>query len=307
MYLAGAAKVNLMRSNSGNIVFHATLISGTVALLALLLLYPFLPGTYDPTAVPLSAMTQIFGLAGLLLVPIGAPWLIYEVWRRSKRNRRVLKSTKGYYFAITAMGAASIVVLALSLLVAFGFGFPLGIFSLALWVFALTRWIPRLKLLKTTAERNINPAPLYLVVLPLAVLLGQTLLAAPVPEFSRNRAIANGSELINEIERHRATYGSYPDSLSAVWKDYHPSVVGIDQYHYAKSGEAYSIFFEQPRFFFDNFGTREFVMYNKNDEHVMPSHVSWILLWSAEQLKTQQGWYTTRDTGTRHWKYFWFD
>lgn len=115
------------------------------------------------------------------------------------------------------------------------------------------------------------------------------------------------AELITEIETHQATHGSYPSSLLAAWKDYYPAVAGIEKFHYGPSDNAYSLFFEQPRLLLDNIGTREFVMYNKLDEHVMPSHDSWIVLWSPERLEAQQGWYAVHDTPHPHWKFFWFD
>lgn len=53
-------------------------------------------------------------------------------------------------------------------------------------------------------------------------------------------------------------------------------------------GEAYNLFFEQPRFLFD-FGIREIVMYNKLDEQIAFRHAAWILAGAPEELKTRQG------------------
>jgi hypothetical protein len=269
--------------------------------------YPFLPGKYDPLAVTLSTLAQLFGTAGLLLVPLGVLWLVFELRERIQRNRNLPHPIRGFYFAITALIAASIVAIAVSLLILFGIGVSFGLLALALWSYTVSRLIPRLKLLKTADAKNLNPTPLYLIVIPTVVLLFQITLAAPATQFSRNLAIRNSAELINDIERHHTAHGRYPSSLLAVWKDYHPSVVGIEQFHYALNGDAYNLFFEQPRFLFDNFGTREFVMYNALDEHVMPSHASWILIWSPAELAENQGWYAVHEASTSHWKYFWFD
>jgi hypothetical protein len=54
-------------------------------------------------------------------------------------------------------------------------------------------------------------------------------------------------------------------------------------------------------------GTEEFVVYNKQDEHIMLSHTSWILIFTPEQMQTTQGWYEVHDAPSPHWKYFWFD
>jgi len=133
------------------------------------------------------------------------------------------------------------------------------------------------------------------------------LLVVGIIQLCRNYAIANSAEIINDIEEYHAMHGRYPNSLQAVWKDYYPSVVGIEKFHYAPDGDAYNLFFEQPRFLFDNVGTREFVVYNKLDEHAMISHTAWILILTPEELETAQGWYAVHDAPSPHWKYFWFD
>ena len=92
----------------------------------------------------------------------------------------------------------------------------------------------------------------------------------------------------------------------ALHKDYKPSVVGIEQFHYAPNGQAYNLFFEQPTFATD-FGVREIVMYNRLDEHVMVSHAAWILAGAPEQLEARQGWHSSHDASSPHWKLFWFD
>jgi hypothetical protein len=286
---------------------HLAAISGIIILIVLCIYYPFLPGQYDPVALPLSTVAQLLSLFILLLVPIGLAWLIYELWQRSRRKRGL--STKGgaFYFALAALVVGSILVLLLSLLAFMAFSRVLGLLTLSLWSYGLSKWRPTMRRMKIGAAEPINPAPLYLILIPLLVLIAGLFLTAPATEFSRNRAIANSARLIDEIDRHHAEFGQYPDSLLAVWQDYHPFVVGIEKYHYEPKGAAYSVFFEQPAVLFSNFGTREFVMYNKLDEHVMSSHASWRLFWPPQQLAANQGWYEVHDVPSPHWKYFWFD
>lgn len=62
-----------------------------------------------------------------------------------------------------------------------------------------------------------------------------------------------------------------------IWPDYKPSVIRIAQFHYAPTASAYNIFFELPVFLVQAAGTREIVMYNPLDEHIMLSHASWNL------------------------------
>lgn len=285
---------------------HLARIAGITMLGVLCMVYPFLPGKYDALALPLSTIAQVFGAAGLLLVPIGALWLGYEARTRG-RNRVIATTGRGYHFALASVITASIAVLAATLVVSLGIGISLGVLVLTLWVYAVYRSIPRLRLLKRAEDTGINPTPFYLLFIPVALLLFQMTLAAPVTELSRNHAIMKSAELINAIEKHYAVHGRYPSSLRAVWPDYYPSVVGIEQFHYAPNGKAYNLFFEQPTFLFDNLGTREFVMYNKLNEHVMFSHAAWILTSTPEDLAARQGWYAVHDAPHRHWKYFWFD
>ena len=251
---------------------------------------PFLPGAYDGLAVILSRMSQILGVLGLLLVPIGALWLVF-------RN-------KGYYFAIAAV-AVSWIPVAVAALAAFSeSGLSLGLGFLALAAYGMSRVVPQLKHLKTVETRTINPVALYLVVVPSVVALTQFSLLGSAVEFSRRHAISQSAALINDIEQYHKATGRYPTSLLAVWPDYKPSVIGIERYHYEPSGDAYNLYFEQLS---DRFGTREFVMYNKRDEQLMVSHAADILWRRLDRLRGRGGYYDVREASSPHWKYFWFD
>ena len=285
---------------------HLVRMGGLVMLIVLCTFYPFLPGEYDGLAVPLSAMAQTFGVVGLLLVPVGVSWLAYELQKRARRKRNLPTKARGYYFALASVVVSSMVAVAVSLVAFVSVGPSFGSLTLALWCYIVSRLVPRLKLLKKAEAENFNPAPLYLVLIPGVVLIFQIMLAASATEFSRNRAIARSAELINDIEEHHAAHGRYPSSLLALHKDYHPSVVGIEQFHYAPRGEAYNLFFERPAFM-SEFGIREIVMYNKRDEHLMVSHAAWILAGAPEALEARQGWHSVHDSSSPHWKYFWFD
>jgi hypothetical protein len=249
----------------------------------------------------------LLGAAGLLLVPVGVLWLIAEMARRAQRNRTPPNPLRGYYFALASLTAASVLVIVISLLVLFGSSTSLGILTLVLWFYGVSRWMPKLRRLKMAETETINATPLYLTVIPLAVLLFEVVLAAPLTEFSRNHAIANSNELVSHIARYHAEYGRYPVSLAAMWKDYDPDVVGIEKFHYAPYGASYNLFFEQPRLLFDNIGTREWVVYNPNENHRMFSHTAWFLLLRPEELERSQGWYAVHDAKVPRWKYFWFD
>jgi hypothetical protein len=274
-------------------ILSACRIAGIIVLAIVCITYPFLPGAYDSLAMPLSTMAQAGGAVGLLLVPVGILWLF---------NRR-----REYACALAAIIVGVGVAAALSLVAFAAVGLSLGFLTLSLWACAAWKLIPRLTSLRNHPLGHSNSAPLYLTSIPTAVILAQAMLAAPLTEWSRNQAIANSREFISDIEEYRARYGRYPTSLLAQWNDYYPGVVGVEKYHYAPHGDTYNLFFEQPRFLFDNIGTREWVVYNPSDEHRMYSHTSWFLLLSPEELERSQGWYAVHDSPTPHWKYFSFD
>ena len=274
------------------IVKHLTFIAGIAALMVLGIAYPFLPGKHDHLAVPLSTMVQVLGVLGLLLVPVGLSWLVMP--------------RHGFAHAVLSVSAGTFVALVLALFATLSVGYAFGMLTLAIWVYVDAQLLPRLRRARRAEGDPFNPVPMSLVLLPVIALISQLALAAPVTRWSRARAIANASALIGEIEAYRTRYGRYPRSLHAQHKDYDPDVVGIEQYRYAPGGDGYDLSFEQPKFFLDRIGTREWVVYNPRGQHRMYSHAAWVLR-SSEEQESGQGWYASGETGFRGWRYFWFD
>jgi hypothetical protein len=276
---------------------HVFGLCAVVAAVILCTVLPFLPGGYDRLALPLSLMAQLFGKAGLLLVPIGFVWLVTE--RRSRRPRT------RYAFAIVALGAGSL-VWALVSVGALVESRVLGIGVLALGAFVVVTILRRVRVSRNAAIGRPSAVPLYLIVVPTAVALVQYVIAGPVTEFSRDCAIRNAAPLVADIERYRAANGRYPESLLSLWPDYKPSIVGIRAYQYEPSGDAYNVKFEQPTFIL---GTNEIVVYNPRDEHTATSHAMDLLQLSPARLalERRRGHYAVHDTRHPHWKYFWFD
>jgi len=283
---------------TGRMWTHCLGMTAAIAGIILGTLLPFLPGRYDSLAVPVSGMAQIFGTVGLLLVPVGALWVASGYWSRL--------AGKQYGIAITALIASSFVWLIVSLSALMS-SLLLGLGVIGLWIYVVARVLPRLKLLKSATTQPTSAVAFYLLFVPVAVVLLQLAVVGSAVEFSRNRAITNSAELIREIEEYRNANGHYPKSLLAEHQDYQPSVIGINQYYYEPSGDAYNLFFEQPTFLLANPGTREFVVYNKRDQQTMIAHDSDILRWTPEQLQQRRGWYAVHDTSRPHWKYFWLD
>ena len=299
---------NYIRSGySLGVTKHFLRLCGIIILIVLCIVYPFLSGGYDGLAMPLSTMAQAYGVLGLLLVPPGVLWLVYELRNQARRRQTLPVKARRYYFALVSVVIASVVAVAIALIALATIGFSFGLLTLTLWLTIVIKLFPGLKSLKNAESEHFNPAPFYLIVIPIAALVFQAVLAAPLTEFSRNHAIANSNDFIRDIEAYHDENGHYPVSLAAMWKDYYPDVVGVEKFHYSPYGESYNLFFEQPRFFLDNIGTREWVVYNPDNEQRMYSHTAWFLLLSSEELERSQGWYEVHDASTPHWKYFWFD
>ena len=284
---------------------HLAGIGAATLLIGACMFLPFMPGQYDGFAATLSAWSQLVGTVGLLLVPFGAIWLWYELKRRRRETATRPARDLGHGLALASLAVATLVALGFA---AFAWGIvgrSLGFAVIALWIYCGFRLTRKLKAMKHAAVRTFNPAPLYLVAVPIvAAVLTFTLVGRAVG-FSRNRAMENSAQLINDIERYRDANGHYPPSLLALWQDhYKPLVIGIEKYHYELNGEAYNVFFEQLS---DQLGTREIVMYNKRDEHVMTSHTTDLLTLTPAELAYQRGYYAVNNASRPHWKYFWFD
>ncbi|MCI0363370.1 MAG: hypothetical protein L0219_05775, partial [Phycisphaerales bacterium] len=267
--------------------------------------YPFLPGKYDAMSVSLSMIAQGMGLTGLLLVPIGVLWLIYELAKRSARAGGDSRKHKGNFFALAAIGASFVVAVAAAMGAVDKMGWSIAVVVLAAWAYWAWRCWRRLRVFRNSGVGAFNPAPLYLIFIPSVLVLAQFTLIKHAVEFSRKRAIMGSAEFINAIEAYRNVHGRYPFSLASEHYDYEPPIIGIERYHYEPSGNAYNVFFEQ--FITFPLGTREFVMYNPLDEQVLASHDSDRLLWTPEQQAARPGYYAVHDASSPHWKYFWFD
>lgn len=264
------------------------------ALILLCTLLPFLPGSYDNLAVAVSEMAHMFGIVGLLLVPIGLLWLT--------ANRSSRLAQRRHLFPLLAMIASTLVWLSLGVAAIVQSGYVLSVVVVLVWIWVLRKaWKTFRRGLQTSTA-----LPFYLIVVPIAVALLQWALVERAIDMSRNRAIANSAPLIAAIEEHRNRNGHYPTSLLAEWPDFKPDVIGIRQYHYEPHGEAYNVVFEQ---FSYRLGTREFVVYNPRDEHVMTAHAIDILEMTPNQLALERtrGHNARHDLPQPHWKLFWFD
>jgi hypothetical protein len=283
---------------------HILNLIGAALLLVAAMFYPFFPGDYDGLAVTLSIMSQLVGIAGVLLVPLGAIWLAYEFRRVAKEGGVTKGKGMGYWFGFVSIWASIFVALVVAVGAIVDAHLSFGLAFLILWACYSSRLFAKLRERQNAEVRTLNPAPLYLVFLPVVALVFKFTLIGSASEFSRNRAMDNSATLISDIERYRDAHGNYPQSLQSLWDDYRPSVVCIKRYHYEPNGEAFNLYFENLS---ANLGVREIVLYNKREEHEFTSHNADLLQFTGTGLALRRGHISSRDASRPNWKYFSFD
>lgn len=277
----------------------------TFVLICFAVICPFLPGRHDPVSVPLSLLIQVYSTVGLLTCIPAALWLMQTMNRKKsmmsadpgvKYSGRIVKVYAWTHFFLLLL-MITLAWLSMSKL-------------LAIVLFIALIIVTRLILKNASDPIGIFSTiylPLALTLFPIFLLSLQFTIAIPLTTWSRNRAINNSSEIIGELERYKLQYDSYPVTLNANWKDYETGIVGIEKYHYSHDDSTYNLYFEQPRFLWDQFGTIECVVYNPKDNHVILSHASWHMLLGPDRSRHNQGWYMSSETGVPHWNSFLFD
>ena len=258
-------------------------------LLVSAMLLPFLPGSHDPLGFTLSVAATGMALGGLLLVPIGAVWLL---------------SARGYGPARVAVGVAALVAAGTTVMTA-----AVGsLAAAAIFLAACGAWLVHLWRAVRTAQSSgamlPRSAALALIVVPLAATAARVAFVAPAAQSSRERVIANSAEIIRDIERFRERTGVYPAAISSLWPDYHPGIIGVERYRYEPSGQAYNLYFEHPS---TDFATLEIVMYNPRGEQDFSSHAFDLLQLSPEDIRRQRGYFRSEPLAQANWKRFLFD
>ncbi len=274
-----------------NILTHILIHAIVLIVLASATIYPFIPGEYDRLAMPLSTLIQGFGIIGLLHSVLGLFWLLIP--------------RKYRFFAKLSLFLAFLLTMVFTFIACLIAGLLFGIIILVLLV--LIFFISKKRLYESIYTESFSFVPVYLLSLPLSVLIIQLFIAEPITNWSRNRTIAGADALIRDIESFSTKNGYYPKTLQAMYDDYSSQTVGVEKFHYLPFGGSYNISFEQPRFLLDIIGTKEWVVFNPEDEHRVYSHTSWFLLLPPEESESRQGWYSSVSTNHKHWKSFFFD
>lgn len=161
--------------------FHLTVTPLFGALLMIGGVYPFLPGRYDPMAVPLSMMIQAFGAAGMPLVVIGVLWLLYP--------------SRAYRFGWLSVAWGSVVAVIVALVGAISSGFALGGLVLAAGVCVIFLLVSRLGSLRQNSAGSFQPAGLE----------RNSLAVEAIHETVAGEAFSQGFQYVigREIPRHR--------------------------------------------------------------------------------------------------------
>lgn len=234
------------------------------------------------------------GRVGVLLVPIGLLWQWTLARDRTARPRWLIRLSTGTWVVI--LGIISLIAFAASGSVL------LTAITIAVAILLVDRLAPQIRRHQISPVPRLVPAVIALT--PILLLAAQTLLVDGVATRARDRVIANATPLIDEIERYRDRRGTYPDSLFAIWGDYKPSIVGVERYHYERSGDGYNVIFREPSL---DFGVRRFVVYNPLDRQRVTVHESDRLLLDEAGLDADNAGYTVvRPLTQPHWKLFLF-
>jgi hypothetical protein len=260
--------------------------------LILLCLIPFVPGPYTRVASAITTLVQSAGFFGLLIIPVSIFWLIAEIKSVMQPQKERTHWTSGYYLAI----AAAIVFVCMSGLILFllvhNEGVLGGVFALLIISSLLIIFLPRIKKLKLAATGYFNPAPLYLLSIPVIVFIIRLYMFEPLCDYSRSVAINRSASLITAIEAYKAQTGIYPESLDTLAGTFlpaipKPGVMGIDQFRYERNFDGtYALWFVQWQHFS---ATKEIVMFNKEDSFPVKGHFA--------------AFYVDQP----HWRYYWLD
>ena len=263
----------------------------TVALLGLAFL-PFLPGTYDPLAVTVSAAATATAFGGLILLPLGAVWVL------ASRSRQ-------YALARLAIVVGTLVGAAVVLATAAGDGSvsAAAVMLIAAVVCALRLWRHTRSAQAKGADLP-RAVPWSLIAVPPVVVLGFLTLAQPIEAWSRSRVVRHAGSMIADIERYHVRRGEYPMALSSLHPDYPTGAMGVDRFRYERSGQAYNLYFEHPS---TTFGVQEIVMYNPQGGQDISSHVIDLLELAPEDIRRQRGHFAAEDLPQPGWRRFLFD
>lgn len=252
---------------------------------------PFLPGPYSTVAIGASALVQMFGFFGLLLVPVGLVWLLLQLRTKQEERKVPDRWANGYYLSLLVF---ILVIGFLILLLAVGFyqvGIRERIFFMCFIGVLIAFCYAGTARLKNSRPEKSNFLSLYLIVIPLAAWCTKNFWVEKIADISRDKAIVQSLPLIDALEEYHSKNGRYPFTLNELKGKYLPvipnsGVIGIKPYAYEKTGDSYQLSFVQ------------WLHWGATEEKVIYSR------FNQEQIK---GYFAGFGTKYPDWRYYWFD
>jgi hypothetical protein len=199
---------------------------------------PFLPGPANELSHSISKFAQTIGYFGLFFMPFGLFWLIVEI--RNKKDQKLNKWTNGYYPALLTVSPFILLCLIqIGVLIKEGVKeVPLAV-VIVLFILVLI-FYPIQKLRNKTAY-NFNIAPVYIVLLPLAVLPTSKFAVEKAATYCRENVIKETEPLITALEKYKTAQGDYPEKLEDLVGTYIQTIptfniIALSIYHLNKTG-----------------------------------------------------------------------
>ena len=208
---------------------------------------PFLPGSSNNFAHIISQFAQAIGNIGLPFVPFGLVWLIIEM--RNKKGQQLNRWTNGYYPSWLAL-IPVFLFLALKILTTIVDGQTFGIGPFTFIISVAAFFVYRIQKLKKKTDYKFNPAPLYIILIPVIALLTSKFAVETVAVLTREKAIVNAEPLIAAIEKYKTENGKYPENLESLKGKYiqeipKQNVMGMRAYQYENRNSSFQLSFER--------------------------------------------------------------
>lgn len=268
-----------------------TLATAAIACIGIIIL-PFLPGPPNRFVIGISALTQFAGFFGLVLVPLGVTWMI---WQITQRNKKSYNWKVPYILAITATSLSTATFILFNVAMYFNFTSLTNIAVILTGIVIFYFVIKDLDKLRNRRTYQFNIAPLLLVVIPMTALMSRMFIVGPISAYSRELAIQKGEILISRIEDYKTRNGQYPEKID---ESVSPNVMGILKFRYNKIGDNYSVSFSQ---WLDFGSLEEIVIYDKDNLHQLINNSAYDY---SVDLHRVNGAFASYNTGYDNWRYY---
>jgi hypothetical protein len=242
---------------------------------------PFLPGPSNNFSQGISQFAQTIGYIGWPFVPFGLVWLIIEM--RNKNGHPLNRWSNGYYPSWLTL-IPVFLFLPWQIIRALLDGRTFDLWPLAIILSVVAFIIYRIQKLKKKTEYKFNPAPLYIVLIPVIAFFTSRFAVEKVAAFTREKAIVKAELLIAAIEKYKTENGEYPENLESLQGKYiqeipKPTIMGMRAYQYEKRNSSFQLTFER----LWHWNATEVVVYNTlgqksikgNYENYPTNHTNW--------------------------------